>query len=252
MANLRKALFHFCYWVQDILTPGLRNAQFAYEEMLESQLIPGAQWLDIGCGRRFLPDWMPDSEEMQVHLTKRLKSTFGIDLDIASLKDNHFLQNRVVGESSHLPFKDASFDVLTANMVVEHVAEPRALLSEAHRVLKPRGVFLIHTPNLWSYATLLARLVPERVKLRLIEFFEMRKAEDVFPTLYRMNSPGRIRELAESVGLRVIHLKLTESSAQAVMLGPIVLLELIWIRMLRTHFLDKFKSNLIVVLQKID
>jgi SAM-dependent methyltransferase len=252
MANLRKTLFDFCYGAQKILTPGLRNAQFAYKEVLESQLALGISWLDIGCGRRFLPDWMPDSEDIQMRLTAGLKSTFGIDPDVASLRDNHFIQNRVVGDSSRLPFKDNSFELLTANMVVEHVAEPRVLLSEAHRVLKPSGVFLFHTPNLLNYATMLAHLVPERCKVRLIEFLEARKAEDVFPTLYRMNTPGRVRELASSVGFRVVELRLTESSAQAVMLGPLVLLELVWIRMLRLRLLQALRSNLIVVLQKIE
>ena len=79
---------------------------------------------------------------------------------------------------------------------------------------------------------------------------EGRKDEDVFPALYRMNLPDRIHALAEKNGFRVSVLSMQESSAQAVVLGPLVLLELIWIRILRLPFFRGWRSNIIAVLQK--
>jgi SAM-dependent methyltransferase len=250
MGNLRETLFKFYYRVESLLTPGLRNAQFLYRETLEARLAPGTCWLDIGCGRRLFPDWMPRGEEAQIALKSRLKTAFGIDPDFSSLKDNPFVQNRVAGDCGSLPFADSSFDFLTANMVVEHVANPHALLLEARRVLKPNGIFLFHTPNSLSYATAFARLVPQGLKARLIAFFEGRKEEDVFPTHYRMNTPARVRDLSASAGFRIVDLMRVESSAQAVMLGPLVIIELLWIRLLRFPALRDYRSNLVVVLQK--
>jgi len=41
---------------QPLIVPGLRNAQFAYKETLETKLLPETRWLDIGCGAGyFLP-----------------------------------------------------------------------------------------------------------------------------------------------------------------------------------------------------
>jgi len=40
----------------------------------------------------------------------------------------------------------------------------QGLLSEVRRILKPNGIFLFHTPNALSYATLMARMVPEALK----------------------------------------------------------------------------------------
>ncbi len=250
MENLRKKLFRFYYRAEGILAPGLRNAQFAYLELLKTRLALDTRWLDIGCGRRLFPEWMPDAEKEQAALQTLMKATFGLDPDIASLRDNRFVRYRVVGDSGSLPFADMSFDLLTANMVAEHVAHPRALLCEVSRVLKPNGIFLFHTPNALSYATLVARLVPEGLKVRLIHFFENRKEEDVFPALYRMNTPGRIAELSRSTRLQIVELNRVESSAQAIMLGPLVVFELLWIRLLRLSALRNLRSNLIVVLQK--
>jgi ubiquinone/menaquinone biosynthesis C-methylase UbiE len=250
MESLREKLFKFYYRVEAILTPGLRNAQFAYFDVLKQKLGPETQWLDIGCGRRLFPDWMPRWEEEQSSLRDRLKGIYGLDPDFSSLRDNHFVRFPVSGDSSTLPFANASFDLLTANMVVEHVAKPEALLAETLRVLKPNGVFIFHTPNTLSYATLLARLVPEGLKARLVGFFEGRKEEDVFPTLYLMNTPAKIEQLSREAGLYLAELMRVESSAQTVMLGPLVVLELSWIRILRLSALRNFRSNLIVILRK--
>lgn len=47
-----------------------------------------------------------------------------------------------------LPFRDSTFDVVTMLEVFEHVQDdPRRMLTEIHRVLKPNGYLYIGTPN---------------------------------------------------------------------------------------------------------
>jgi SAM-dependent methyltransferase len=46
-----------------------------------------------------------------------------------------------------LPFANASFDLVTAFEVIEHLTQWRDLLAEARRVLRPDGVFFVSTPN---------------------------------------------------------------------------------------------------------
>lgn len=55
-------------------------------------------------------------------------------------------------ETPSLPFRSASFDVVTMLAVAEHI-EPAALhplLREIHRVLRPAGVVVATTPPPWS------------------------------------------------------------------------------------------------------
>ena len=53
----------------------------------------------------------------------------------------------VAYDGEQLPFRDATFDVITSWHVIEHVADVRRTLDEWHRVLKPGGWVMIETPN---------------------------------------------------------------------------------------------------------
>lgn len=49
-----------------------------------------------------------------------------------------------------LPFCDASFEVILASEVIEHLSQAELFLAEARRVLAPGGTLLLTTPNLWD------------------------------------------------------------------------------------------------------
>jgi SAM-dependent methyltransferase len=51
-----------------------------------------------------------------------------------------------VGDITALPFADASFDLVAAFDVIEHVADDRRVFSELSRVLRPGGVLLCAVP----------------------------------------------------------------------------------------------------------
>lgn len=54
---------------------------------------------------------------------------------------------RLVPFDGPLPFEDASFDLVWASEVIEHVTDTARWLSEVRRVLGPRGRLLLTTPS---------------------------------------------------------------------------------------------------------
>jgi SAM-dependent methyltransferase len=55
-----------------------------------------------------------------------------------------------IGTLEDAPFADHSFDLITMWDVIEHVADPRALLSRARELLAPGGLLVLETQNIDS------------------------------------------------------------------------------------------------------
>ena len=75
-----------------------------------------------------------------------------------------------------------------------------AVFREVARVLKPGGSFMAKTPNKWHYMPLIARLTPHGFH-QFINRLRGRAAVDTFPTLYRANTPAKLRSIAAAAGL---------------------------------------------------
>lgn len=244
---MRKALDQFYRLCQRLLVPELENSQYEFVRVLEDALRGRQSWLDLGCGRRLLPDWMPS--ELEDRLRKNAPRTIGTDLDLASLRDNVTLSLRVQASAEALPFPASAFDIVSANMVMEHVAEPAEVLGELRRVLRPGGVFIFHTPNRFYWAMRLGRFAPQWLKATLAALLEGRAEEDVFPTHYRLNDVDEISRVAVSAGFQVERLTAISSSPVLTPLGPFVIPELLWTRLLRRPSLAARRSNFIAVLR---
>ena len=245
---MSRKLFYKIYWkLESILVPGLKYSQTIYEEVLNEHCEKKNKWLDLGCGRQLLSRWRFGHEKV---LIDKVKTVFGIDYDYLSLTKHKTIKNVLRGNIAKLPFPDNTFDLITSNMVFEHLDNPEKQLKEITRVLSQGGKLIFHTPNTFGYGTFLARLIPEFIKTRLIYILQGREDEDVFPAYYRINSPSKIREIAFACGLKVSRIKLICSSALLVVFPPIVLFELFWIRFLMSKVGKPLRTNIIVILNK--
>ena len=99
--------------------------------------------------------------------------------------------------------KSGVFDLVSANMVVEHIANPELVGKNLNRILKPGRLFIFHTPNFRNYQTRLVSWLPQGLKNSLAKHLEQREEKDVFPTCYRMNTAEAIRQLADRTGFEV-------------------------------------------------
>jgi predicted SAM-dependent methyltransferase len=96
---------------------------------------------------------------------------------------------------------DGTVDICICDNVLEHVEEPGSFFSECCRVIKKGGYLFIRTPNLMSYIGILSKLIPGRLHAIVLgKVQDKRKEEDVFPTLYRCNTQGKVRSMLEKYG----------------------------------------------------
>jgi 2-polyprenyl-3-methyl-5-hydroxy-6-metoxy-1,4-benzoquinol methylase len=101
-------------------------------------------------------------------------------------------------EQAHFP--DDFFDVVTAWDVVEHLDDPRSLLAEIHRVVKPGGIAVIHTIDIDApFARLMGRHWPWLMEMHLVYFSRRTLAAmltDVGFTVLHATPQGRYQKLS--------------------------------------------------------
>lgn len=186
---------------QRTLLPGLRWNQEILGEVLEQNVDSETRWLDAGCGHHLLSAGL---ESLERRLKRKTGLIVGVDLEVPKeANDDELL--RACANLDRLPFGDEAFDLVSCNMVVEHLENAEIAFREFARVLAPGGRLVIHTPNTLSYVVGTARfgkaVLPSRWIMKLIHWSESRESEDVFPTLYRANTMGRLRTLLRETGL---------------------------------------------------
>jgi len=246
---MRKLLYRFYWFLEKRIVPGLRSSQYAYHERLKSAVQPNFRWLDLGCGHQVFADWM---KREQAELIAASAWVVGTDLDLESMRAHPGIRDRVQADLEQLPFRAASFDLVTANMVVEHLTDPAEVLRAVRKVMRNGGLLVFHTSNYWNYWIWVAARTPRTLKNLFVKFFENRNEEDVYPTHYRFNTLPEVQRIAASEGFRIVDLQLVSSSALTVALGPLVAIELLAIRACGWKPLQRFRTNIIGVLQKSD
>ncbi len=133
--------------------------------------------LDAGCGLGY----------GTVELASQCDSATGTDVSLEAVREarGRYEQANVrflAGSCEALPFADATFDLLTAFEVIEHLDRWGELLTEANRVLKPSGVLLVSTPNRDYYAESRGAAGPNPFHRHEFDYEEFRRAlAVVFP-----------------------------------------------------------------------
>jgi len=122
--------------------------------MLIERYCKGSIALDIGCGTGLI--------------TRHLRSNLIIGLDINkwNLKraKMHFKQiEAVVGDAENLPIRSKSINIILYTETLEHIPNPRDAISEAVRVLAPKGKIIGSVPcknPVWKFRKVLLTTCP--------------------------------------------------------------------------------------------
>jgi ubiquinone/menaquinone biosynthesis C-methylase UbiE len=104
-----------------------------------------------------------------------------------------------VADVSRLPFRSASFDLVTANCVLSHVRDCRQPVREAHRVLVRSGIFVASSwgPASGSYGDAWNGILAGAVGEEALKH----ATNEVAPSEARLSSPDNVRDLLVEGGL---------------------------------------------------
>ena len=161
--------------------PGLVDANLLNEHIARYRFAArfaraGAAILDAGCGAgygaaEFAPSLSVTATDLSADALHHARANF-------SRPHVRFLQ----AACEALPFAGASFDLVAAFEVIEHIERWPELLNEAKRVLKPSGVLLVSTPNKAYYAEARGAAGPNPFHSHEFEYQEFQAAlYAVFP-----------------------------------------------------------------------
>ena len=173
---------------------------------------PGRHVLDLGCRDGALTQAYAGGNEI-----------VGVDADREALAEAQKLgiETRWADLDDALPFESGTFDIVVAGELLEHLRDPRSVVSEVLRVLRAGGTFVGSVPNAY------------RLKNRL-RFLRGHKPEND-PTHLQMFAPNDVRALLD--GFEDVHLHLIAGQARTAscaavcerhrLLGPQVALKLV-------------------------
>jgi ubiquinone/menaquinone biosynthesis C-methylase UbiE len=138
------------WWNPDYIA--LIGRRLAFDQVREA--------LDVGCG---VGHW---AQVLASALPGHTKVT-GVDRDplwiekaterVAALGISHRFQYRL-SDAQTLPFPDTSFDLVTCQTLLIHVADPGAIIAEMARVTRPGGLVLAAEPNNVSTSLVLSSI----------------------------------------------------------------------------------------------
>lgn len=105
--------------------------------------VKGKKILDISCGTGYGSQILYDSKSEKV---------IGVDIsseaiDFASTKYQSNGLDFYIGDILYIDFPDNCFDVITCFETIEHVQNQEKAFMELQRVLKPKGLLIISSPN---------------------------------------------------------------------------------------------------------
>jgi len=115
-------------------------------ETASSALTGGNRILDVGCG---------DGSFSQ-YSKEKFRRLYGTEIseEAAHIAQKQGVLTTITDLNSSLSYKDNTFDAVTCLDVIEHLPDPRLLLAEIYRVLRPDGQLVATTPNIRYFRNL--------------------------------------------------------------------------------------------------
>jgi len=215
--------------------PAYRFSWEIYTKLVLEMVHQRPRWLDIGAGSNI---WIKEQPGAELAV--------GIDIekpDPLALGEG---EEYCLAGAEKLPFRNESFDFVTAHYVLEHLEFPREVFAEIERVLKPSGVLLLQTTNKTNPLVIIARMIPFFVKKSLFRALFKEIPAGIYKTFYRFNSPEKFDKRLGNLKLEYL------GTVEDILTHKRILFEISFAlaRLLERPGLQKFKGNIIAVYRK--
>ena len=212
--------------------PSFKHRWDIYNEMVKNSLGEEKIWIDCGCGNNGM---------IQVY-GKFVKTAIGVDIIDTSNKKNF-----IKADIDNLPFSSNFADLITLRFVVEHFRDQNKYFSELSRILKRGGKIIILTTNLYSPLIFLPKMLPNSLKSRILTKLFKVQDKEVFPAYHKFNTPQKYKEFRENYTIeKIIFISDLNYNRKW-----IFILLFIWHKLTSLKTLNKFRTNILVVLKKI-
>lgn len=137
--------------VRDRLQERAKHLEDVKQELAFLNALPPGRILDVDCGLGFMLSGLNESWDKH-------------GVEVSHFAAEHAAQwgKIFVGELRDAHYPDGYFDAIVMHHVIEHVAEPEALIQQVFRILRADGVLVLGTPDFDSGA---ARRFGEKYRL---------------------------------------------------------------------------------------
>ena len=201
--NKDKIKFAFSKAAKSYDTLALFQKELA-EELLNSFVLPLTTYhsplttiVDIGCGTGFLSyglaNKFPDADIFGCDISHDMLKVASCKLQVARDKKIHLITT----DGEILPCKNDTFDIAASNLTYQWIGNLEGSFKEAHRILRPGGIFIFST------------LAPETLKELRYCYAEASAKfnKDGLPPFMAFSEKQAIQSVLESVGFKNISIE---------------------------------------------
>jgi len=177
--------------------------QWAPQLVDAAQVAAGDRVLDVGCGTGVLARAAADRVAAERQVT-------GLDLNEGMLAVARRLQPAITwrqGDATHLPFADASFDVVLSQFALMFFPDRTAALTEMVRVLKPGGRLVVAVWGPFERATGYVVLT------EIVRRTGGQAAAEVLTAPFVLGNEATLRQLLAAAGVKEARVELREGTA---------------------------------------